>query len=75
MQLNRALEAISFKREVIRLTDDELLKPEYAEYYMAAKRTASLQFIRKNFIGRLIHSSPEAWERKLKEVWSGGKAE
>jgi hypothetical protein len=75
MHLNRALEAISFKREVIRLTDDELLKPEYAEYYMAAKRTASLQFIRKNFVGRLIHSSPEAWKRKLIEAWSGGKPE
>jgi hypothetical protein len=71
-QLNRALEAISFKREVIRLSDEELRKPENADYYMAAKRTASLQFIRSNFTGRVIHSSPEAWKRKLTEMWSAG---
>jgi hypothetical protein len=70
-RLNRALEAISFKREVIRMTDAELRKPENADYYMATKRTASLQFIRANFAGRVIHSSPEAWKRKLTELWSG----
>ena len=68
--LNRALEAISFKREVIRLTDEELLKPENVDYYMAAKRTASLQYVRKNFAGRVIHSSPESWKRKLLEMWN-----
>jgi hypothetical protein len=70
-QLNRALEAISFKREVIRLTDEELRNPENADYYMAAKRTAALQFVRANFAGRVIHSSPETWKRKLTEMWSG----
>jgi hypothetical protein len=74
-QLNRALEAINFRREVIRLTDEELRKPEYAVYYMAAKRTSSLQFIRKNFVARIIHSNPEAWKRKLLETWSGGRTE
>ena len=69
-QLNRALEAISFKREVIRLTNEELMKPENADYYMAAKRTASLQFIRGRFTGRVVHSSPEAWKRRLTEMWS-----
>lgn len=66
-QLNRALEAIDFRREVIRLTDGELKKPENADYYMAAKRTASLKFIRSNFAGRVIHSNSEAWKRKLLE--------
>ena len=68
-QLNRALEAINFKREVIRLTDEELKKPENADYYMAAKRTAALQFVRKNFVGRVIHSSAEIWKRKLIEYF------
>jgi hypothetical protein len=74
-RLNRALEAINFKREVVRLTDEELRKPGNADYYMAAKRTASLQFIRTNFTGRVIHSSPEAWKRKLTELWSGKSAQ
>ncbi len=70
MQLNRALEAISFRREVIRLSDEELLKPENADYYMASKRTASLQFVRANFVGRVIHSSNEAWEQNLMKFWN-----
>jgi hypothetical protein len=67
-QLNRALEAISFKREVIRLSDEELRKVENTDYYMAAKRTAALRFIRSCFTGRVIHSSVESWKRKLMEL-------
>jgi len=68
-QLNRALEAISFRREIIRMTDEELRKPENADYYMAAKRTAPLQFVRSNIIGRIIHSSVDTWKCKLTELW------
>ncbi len=71
--LNRALEAISFKREAIRLSDDELLKPENADTLMASDRTAALQFIRANFVGRVIHSGPDAWKRKLMEMWKEGR--
>jgi len=70
LQLNRALEAIDFKREVIRLTDEELLQPGNADYYMAARRTASLQFVRTHFVGRVIHSNPTAWKQKLLDLWS-----
>ncbi len=71
--LNRALEAISFKREAIRLSDDELLKPENADYLMASDRTAALQFIRANFVDRVIHSSPDAWKHKLMKMWKDGR--
>jgi len=69
-QINRALEAINFKREVIRMTDKELQKPENADYYMAAKRTIALQFVRSNFVGRIIHSNMENWKQKLTQLWS-----
>jgi len=69
-QLNRALEAISFKREVIRLSDEELLHPNNADYYMAAKRTASLQFVRGHFVGRAIHANPASWKQKLLSLWN-----
>ena len=71
-QLNRALEAINFKREVIRFSDEELRKAENADYYMAAKRTVALQFVRAKFVGRVIHTNIEVWKRKLMELW--GKA-
>ncbi|MCL2487861.1 MAG: zinc ribbon domain-containing protein, partial [Oscillospiraceae bacterium] len=73
-KLNRALEAVSFRREVIRLSDEELRKPENADYYMAAKRTPALQFVRANFAGRIIHSSADSWKRKLLDIWSGQTA-
>ena len=69
-RLNRALEAISFRREAIRLSDEELRRPENAACYMAAKRTASLRFIRAGFAGRVIHSGPESWKRKLLALWN-----
>ncbi|NLG36709.1 MAG: hypothetical protein GX549_01745 [Clostridiales bacterium] len=59
--LNRAMEAVGFRREAIRLTDDELRRPEYAEYLMAVRRNPALRFIRSSFAGRVIHSSPERW--------------
>ncbi len=62
---NRAIEAVAFKREVIRLSDTELRKPEYSEYAMAVNRNTSLQFIRSCFSGRVIHSSPERWKQGL----------
>jgi hypothetical protein len=69
-QINRALEAINFKREVIRMTDQELQKPENADCYMAAKRTTALHFVRSNFVGRIIHSNMKNWEQKLIELWN-----
>ena len=68
-KINRSLEAISFKREAIRLTDEELLLPENADYHMAAERWPPLRFIRSKFHARIIHSSPETWKRKLTEIW------
>ena len=70
-QINRALEAIDFKREVIRLSDEELNKPENKDYFMAVKRTVALQMVRSSFVARVVHSSPESWKRKLQELWSG----
>lgn len=64
-RLNQAMEAINFKREVIRLTEEELSKQEYQDYIMAVKRNISLQFIRRHFGGRVIHSSPERWKQEL----------
>jgi hypothetical protein len=56
---------------VIRLSDEELQKPENADYYMAQKRTPALQFVRKCFVGRVIHASADSWRRKLTELWGG----
>jgi len=64
-KLNQAMEAIGFKREVIRLPDDELTRPDYADMAMAVRRNRALRFVRSHFTGRVIHSSPERWKREL----------
>lgn len=64
-KLNHAMEAIQFRREVIRLKDEELRQPEYADYAMAVKRNGALKFIRRHFAGRVIHSSPQRWKQEL----------
>ncbi len=63
--LNRAMEAVNFKREVIRLKEDELKRPEYTDYMMAVKRTAALQYLRSRFAGRVIHTSEESWQKEM----------
>lgn len=60
---NRALEAIAFRREIIRLSEDELKKPENADIALALKRNRALRFVRNSFAGRVIHSSPERWKQ------------
>lgn len=70
-RLNRAMEAVSFRREVIWLGEEALNKPENAHYRMAVKRTEALRFLRACFIGRAIHSSPEAWRRDVEKRWEG----
>ena len=67
-RLYRALEAIDFKREVLRLSDDELRKPAYAHYRMAVQRNSALRFVRACLVGRVIHNS--AWQCKLEELFA-----
>ena len=64
-KLNQAMEAVHFKREVIRLTEEELRRSEYADYAMAVRRNRSLRFMRAHFAGRVIHASAEGWKREL----------
>ena len=66
-KLNYALEAIDFKREVIRLTDGELQAAERSDRRMAVQRNPSLQLVRRCFAGRVIHSG--SWAEKLAALW------
>jgi hypothetical protein len=63
--LNRGMEAINFKREIIRLTEDELKQAENDIYAMAIKRSASLRFLRSCFAGRVIHYSIDSWKKDI----------
>jgi len=56
-QLNRALEAIDFKREVVWTPDDQLVDPNWK---MAIKRNSALRFVRASYVGRAIHT--DGWQ-------------
>lgn len=66
-KLNHAMEAISFKREVIWLDTEALNKPENRHYRMALARVEALRFLRSCFVGRVIHNSPEAWGKAIEQ--------
>ncbi|NLW78930.1 MAG: hypothetical protein GXY32_05915 [Ruminococcaceae bacterium] len=68
-KLNRALEATAFKREIIRLTEEELHQPQNEDYRMAAQRTHAIQFVRGCFTGRAIHTSLDNWKKQLLALW------
>lgn len=71
-KLNRALEATAFKREIIRLTEEELQQPQNADYRMAVQRTRAIQFVRSGFVGRAIHAGGESWKKQLLALWVMG---
>jgi hypothetical protein len=63
--VSRALEAVSFNRTVLRLTDQELALPAHELDSMAVARTPALAVVRAAMAARVIHSTPDAWRRKV----------
>ena len=69
-RLNRAMEAISFKREIIRLTEEELKENKNMQYKMAINRNVALSFVRSCFCGRIIHSSEDHWKKEIEDYFN-----
>ncbi|HPX92571.1 MAG TPA: hypothetical protein PK646_03615 [Bacillota bacterium] len=65
--LNRAFEASGFQREMLFLTDEQLEHPDRELDRILMERTPSLQILRKQFAGRVIHRSVESWKRSLQK--------
>ncbi len=68
-QLNRALVLLNFRREPIYLSDDKLeMQPRYRRYAIACRKIPELRRLRASFLGRAIHTSPEAWQKQFAEI-------
>ncbi len=64
--LNRAIVLLNFRREPIYLPDDSLeIQPRYHRYAIACRKIPELRRLRASFLGRAVHTSPEAWERQF----------
>ncbi|MCL2787170.1 MAG: hypothetical protein FWD59_01525 [Micrococcales bacterium] len=68
-RLNRAIEAIEFRREVISLPEEALFLPQHSDAAMSVQRTWPLRFVREAFAGRIIHS--EVWGEKATAFLAG----
>jgi len=65
-QLNRAIVLLNFRREPIYLPDDSLLmQPRFHRYAIACRKLPELVRLRSSFLGRAIHTTPEAWQKQL----------
>jgi hypothetical protein len=65
-QLNRALVLLNFRREPVYLPEDSLeMQPRFRRYAIACRKIPELRRLRASFLGRAIHTSPQAWNKQL----------
>jgi len=70
-RLNRVLAMLNFRRRPIYLSDNELaLDPRFHRYAIAARRLPEVREVRASFLGRALHTSPEAWQAQLDSILS-----
>jgi hypothetical protein len=67
-RMNRCMLAINFRREPIYLSDEQMEEPAYARYQYAVQKIPELRELRCLFIGRVIHSSPEQWQKDIRNL-------
>ena len=68
-QLNRAIVLLNFRREPIYLPEDSLeLQPRFRRYAIACRKIPELRRLRASFLGRAMHTSPEAWQKQVEEI-------
>jgi hypothetical protein len=65
-RLARGLALVNFRREPVYLPDDSLqMQPKFRRYAIASRRLPDLASLRRAFIGRAIHTTPDTWRRQL----------
>lgn len=67
-KINRCMLAINFRREPIYLSNEKLEEPQYQKYKIAIAKIPALQELRRLFIGRVIHRTPEQWKEDVKSL-------
>jgi hypothetical protein len=68
-ELNRAIVLLNFRREPIYLPDDSLaIQPRYHRYAIACRKIPELRRLRASFLGRALHTSPQAWRKQVETI-------
>jgi len=68
----RALPPVNFRREPIYLTDDQLNTKAFVGYRRTLAMVPSLGELRRLFIGRVMHHSPEQWRDSVTQLLRSG---
>jgi hypothetical protein len=63
--INRCMIDINFRREPIYLPAEKLDEPDYQRYRFSIQKLPALRTLRQLFIGRVIHSSTEQWQKDV----------
>lgn len=66
--MNRCMIDINFRREPVYLPEEKLADPRYARYRFSIQKIPSLRFLRERYVGRIVHSSPEQWQKDIMEL-------
>jgi hypothetical protein len=65
-KLNQAIVLLNFRREPIYLSDESLeLQPRFRRYTIACRKIPELRRLRSSFLGRAVHTSPDAWQSQF----------
>jgi len=63
--VSRSMVALNFHREPIYAAQEDIDAGRFAEYKLAVRKLPYLRAVRERFVGRAIHTTPEAWQRNL----------
>jgi hypothetical protein len=63
--ISRAMVALNFFREPLYAPQKEIDSGRFAEYKLAVRKLPYLRQARQLFVGRAIHTTPEAWQSHL----------
>lgn len=66
--LNYSMLVINFRREPIYLSREQLLRPRFIKYLYSIENQPALKFIKKHFIGRIIHSNTGQWKMDVLDI-------
>jgi hypothetical protein len=66
--INRCMVDINFRREPIYLSEDKLDSPKYVQYRYAVAKLPSLKTLRRQFIGRVVHSTFDQWKQDVTDL-------
>ncbi|MFZ5826142.1 MAG: hypothetical protein ACOY94_17740 [Bacillota bacterium] len=72
-ELNRAMIALNFRRDVISASEKEIHSERMARYRVALRKLDRVHRLRSLFLGRVAHTTEAAWRRGVDSLLNGDR--